>query len=550
MEQMDLKEYLVTLLKHWWLILLTTVLAGGAAILFSTIQAPVYEATTTIEISPGADPNRDVLSIAASAERAAMTFAEQLKSPIILCEAADQLDLRLDECGEDEVTVQQARSTNLIHVSAENTDPALARAHADMVVQILIERETNKQQAGFQSGLDDLDRQIAEVEVSLAENQRAIASLQESPDLDEAMRLALAQLEIELSSDQTRLSTLLGSTEDFRLAMARYTDNISVFSPARLPAEPVRPRVMVNTALGVVLGLMTGVGAALLLEYLDDTIKSSEDVKRTLPVGVLGVLPEVSGPKGEQPGLIVAREPRRPVAEAFRNLRTSIRYFSLDRPAKTILVTSPVPNNGKSFTAANLAVSLAQGGQSVVLVDADLRRPVQQKMFDLPNGVGLTSTLLNMDEAEASFQQTETEGLRVITSGDLPPNPAELLGSRRMQQFISWLTEQVDVVIIDSPPLLAFADAAVLSRIADSTILVVQYGKTRRQEAVQAVERLAEIGGTLSGVVINQVAASADNHYYSYRYYNDYYGDDGHDEKDGWRHFLRTRLSRPERNGD
>ena len=545
MEISELKGYLLIILKRWWLILLATALAGSAAYYESASQTPIYQTSTTIEISPGVDSSGDIFSAADSAQKAAATYVARIRFPAILCEAADRLDLHAYECGERDIVVRQIPDTHLIQITAENTDPALAQKHADTVAEVFIERELAKQQDRYQSSLTELELQIAEVEATLAETQRAIVSLGELNYRDDAANLELALLQIELSSNQTRLSTLLRSAEDFRLAIARYTDYVSIVSPARLPNTPVRPNVMRDTMLGLAVGLMIGVGMVFLLEYLDDTIKSPDDVKRTLPVGVLGVLPVVEATNGASPGLVVEKEPRRPVAEAFRNLRTSIQFFSLDRPAKTILVTSPTPSDGKSFTAANLAISIAQGGQSVVLVDSDLRRPVLHQMFERPNRKGLVSTLLK--PGEPHLQLTGTDGLRILTAGASPPNPAELLGSQRMRQLVSWLREQVDVVILDSPPLLAFADAAVLSSMADGVILVVEYGKTLRQAALRAVERLEEVGGNVLGVVINQMDSSADGHYYYYGY-SSYYRKDGRDEaeKDGRRGPL-TRLFLPKR---
>jgi len=548
MEVVEIRRYVAIVLKRWWLILLTIVLGGGVAYYSSITTIPVYQATTTIEISPGADPRYDLFAGVRSAEMVAGTYVAQIQSPIVLREAADRLAALYPGAGLEEVSVQQVRDTQLIRISAENTDPTLAQAQADVVAEVFIERELSKQRGRFQTGLDELDQQIAKVETSIAETQRAIVLLRESPDLDEVERLELARLETELSSNYTRLSTLLRSAEDFRLAIARYTDYVSVFAPAQAPVAPIRPRTMQNTAQGLLIGLLIGIGTVFLLEYLDDTIKSPDDVKRSLPVGVLGVLPRLQDKNGRA-GLVVAEQPRKPISEAFRNLRTSIRFFSLDQPAKTILVTSPLPSDGKTFIAANLAIAIAQGGQSVVLVDADMRRPMQHKMFGLPNGFGLTVALLNPNEPRAVFQQTGIEGLEVVTSGAKAPNPAELLASQRMQQFIAQQRERVDFVIIDSPPVLAFADAAVLSNLADGTILILEYGETRRTAAVQAIERLTEVGGRVLGVVLNRVAPRADGYYY-YDYYYSYYSKNDRDAKDGRRGGPLTRLVTSVLNGD
>jgi succinoglycan biosynthesis transport protein ExoP len=292
----------------------------------------------------------------------------------------------------------------------------------------------------------------------------------------------------------------------------RYTDFITIYAPAEFPVAPVGSSTMRNVALGGATGLMIGVSIAFLLEYLDDTIKSPEDVKRTLSVGVLSALPRMGSVNGRTP-LVVAEQPLDPVAEAFRSLRTNIEFAAVDRPARTLLVTSPLPTDGKTFVAANLAAVVAQGGKRVVLVDADLRHPRQHHQFELSKEPGLTSALLAPERQAAALRETGVEGLWIVTSGPQAPNPAELLASTRMRQFVSWLQERADVVVIDSPPVLAVTDAVVLSSIVDGTILVMDSGGTRRPAAVRAMEHLAGVGANVLGTVLNRVKPSGDGYY-------------------------------------
>jgi Mrp family chromosome partitioning ATPase len=218
-------------------------------------------------------------------------------------------------------------------------------------------------------------------------------------------------------------------------------------------------------------------------------------------------------------------------------------------------VTSPLPTDGKTFTAANLAAVMAQGGQRVILVDADLRRPMQHRLFGLPREPGLTSCmlappadpadpadptsarLLAGDEGRLGFlRETQVDGLRVLPSGERAPNPAELLASRRFKLFVSWLKKQADVLVFDSPPTLAVTDASLLANMVDGTLLVLDAGQTRRPAAVRAVERLNDVGANVLGVVLNRLGPSSDGYYYYYYYHGGYYtGEDGRDEKEvGW----------------
>ncbi|MBN1963877.1 MAG: polysaccharide biosynthesis tyrosine autokinase, partial [Anaerolineae bacterium] len=272
--------------------------------------------------------------------------------------------------------------------------------------------------------------------------------------------------------------------------------------------------------LAAVVGLMIGVGAAFLIEYLDDTVRTPDDVKQVLPLSVLGILPHL-GKNGAQTDLVVAHHPLRPMAEAFRNLRTSIQFTNLDEPPRTLLVTSPQPTDGKSFTAANLAAVIAQGGKSVILVDADLRHPTLHHTFNLPLEPGLTEALLAVEDRPRALRATEVERMRIVCVGSRAPDSTELLASQTFKRYIAELREQADVVVLDSPPVLAVSDAAVLSTLVDGVILVMDAGKTRIPAAVQAAERIASVGGVLLGVVLNRVKARSGGYYYYY-YYHDY----------------------------
>ncbi len=529
---MELRQYFAVVRKYWWLILLTTVLGTAAAFYASATALPVYQATTTLEIDLGADPLSDpyTVSNARTVESVAEIFAAKTQFPLFLQQVREQLGLSADVKIEEMIGVQQIGSTQLIRIAAESNDPALSQALADTVARELIAQETAQQQARFQASLVELETQIEALETSVAQTQAEIAALGDPDDaLSEFVQLERSRLESQLTRDQTRLVVLLSSAEEFRLAMARYTDNVTIYAPAEFPSKPVGSRTMQNTLLGAATGLMIGVGVAFLLEYLDDTIKSPEDVKRTLALGVLGGLPYSKRTNGQSP-LVVAEQPLQPVAEAFRNLRTSIEFSSLDQPARTMLVTSPLPTEGKTFTAANLAVVLAQGGKSVILVDTDLRRPMVHRTIGLPKEPGVTTALLSPDQRPYVLRSTEVQGLRVVTSGAQAPNPAELLTSRRFQEFVSWLREEADVVVFDSPPVLSVTDAAVLSNLVDGTVLVLDCGETRTPAAMQAVERLVSVGGNLLGVVLNRLSQSR-NGYYQYYYYSYSHAEDDRSTK-------------------
>jgi non-specific protein-tyrosine kinase len=272
--------------------------------------------------------------------------------------------------------------------------------------------------------------------------------------------------------------------------------------------------------LAAAIGAMLAVGAAFLIEYLDDTLKSPEEVARTMGISTLGGITRISGDTPAEK-LITIRHPKSPISEAYRVMRTNLQFSSLDRPLKSLVVTSPNPVEGKSTTLANLGVVMAQAGNSVVLVDSDLRRPMLHKIFQLSNKQGLTSALLEDEPlVDGHLQDTGIENLRVLTSGPLPPNPSELLGSQKMQHLVRLLEAESDIVVFDTPPTLPVTDAAVLSTQTDGVLLVADAAKTRRAAARQAAENLRKVGANILGAALNRLSTRrSGSHYYYYYYY-------------------------------
>jgi non-specific protein-tyrosine kinase len=262
-------------------------------------------------------------------------------------------------------------------------------------------------------------------------------------------------------------------------------------------------------------GLTLSGGAAILLEYLDDSLKTADDVRYALGLKVLGSIAKIQDDEYTDK-LVVAKYPRSPLSEAYRVLRTNLQY-SAGRPLRTLIVTSSSPLEGKSVTASNLAMALAQSGQRVILVDADIRRPTQQDIFELDNDVGLSNFLECRDMRLADVLQTVSgSDLNVVTSGPAPDNPSELLGSRRMGDLVESLLEYADVAVFDSPPVMAVADAAILASRLDGVLLVVNAGTTRRGAARQSKESLEAVGAHLLGVVLNRLSSSQGGYYYYY----------------------------------
>ncbi len=242
--------------------------------------------------------------------------------------------------------------------------------------------------------------------------------------------------------------------------------------------------------------------------------------------------------------LVIHADPKSPVAEAYRILRTNIEFSSTDRKIKVILVTSSGPAEGKTTTAANMAIAMAEANRRVLLIDCDLRKPAIHRMFGLVNVKGLTNILVEGLEYDDITNVTEVENLEIITSGPKPPNPAELLGSQRMKEFLDKVREDYDMVIIDAPPILPVTDAAVLSQYVDGVVLVAGYGLTTFDAAVQAKASLQKVNARILGVVLNGVPAGKQGGYYYYYYYYDEYGrKHRHKKSTGEKPLSRDRIS-------
>lgn len=291
---------------------------------------------------------------------------------------------------------------------------------------------------------------------------------------------------------------------------------ISTVREAQVPASPVTPRTALNVVLGLVLGLLVGVGIAVLRSTLDTRVRSEEDIRPLTDAALLGTIAFDDEAVGQP--LIVQGSPHSRRAESFRRLRTNLQFVEVDDNRRHVLVTSSLPGEGKSTTAINLAITLADAGTRVVLVDGDLRRPSVSKYLGLEGSVGLTTVLIGRVSLEAAVQPWGDTNLFVLPSGEVPPNPSELLGSAQMERLIAKLDEMYDVVVIDSAPLLPVTDSAVLARLTGGTILVIRAGEIHNAQVQQAIQVLSTVGVSLHGVVLNGVAQS-DASEYRYQYY-------------------------------
>jgi polysaccharide biosynthesis transport protein len=356
----------------------------------------------------------------------------------------------------------------------------------------------------------------------------------------------------EITTNKSLLDNLLQRSKENDVIMASKPNNVSIVDYAITPDGPIGPNRPRTVMIVVFLALGLGVGLALLLEYLDDTVHSTDEVERLLHLPALAVIPSAlgngkrrllagpgalqkrNGSPSENPELLMNVDGRSPLAESYRHLRTSVLLSTAGRAPRSLLVTSSLPGEGKTTTAVNTAVSLAQTGASVVIIDADMRRPRLRSIFGLSERAGLSSILSSeLSEAEVMgmVSKEAVTGLQVLTAGPIPPNPAELLGSEQMRRLMVILQSKFNHVVVDSPPVSSFTDGVLISTMVDGVLLVVHGGKSSRHVVKRSRQLLQDVGAKIFGVVLNNVNLQSHDYYYYQRYYGSrYYKSDGEEE--------------------
>lgn len=317
-----------------------------------------------------------------------------------------------------------------------------------------------------------------------------------------------------LSDEFVVMAKELETPEDGSAADAR----VVVEQRASVPNEPVAPKTKRNIGLGLAMGLLLGIGLAFLRDRLDNTIKDQETLESITGVGLVGSIP-LDKERRKEPAIAFEGD-NSAIAESFRKLRTNLQFLAVDNPPRLIVVASSLPGEGKSTTAINIALALAEAEHNVALVDGDMRRPMLDKYLNVVGTVGLSTVLSGAASLSEMLQKTTTPGLTVLTSGPIPPNPSELLGSLAAQKVLAELRSQFDYVIVDSSPLLAVTDAAILATNSDGVLMMARYGETKREQLARAVRNLADVGVSPLGAVLTMTPMRGDTSYYDgYGYY-------------------------------
>ena len=528
-DYMELKEFAAILLRRKWWIVLFTLLATTSAFAISRRITPVFEASTTLLIDQAPNSQTSDNSALIASERLARTYAQLLVKRPVMEETLSRLELGTDlEIARNGVRVQLVEDTQLIELKVQNTNPILAAKLANTIVEVFAEQNSVLQASRFAASKASLAAQLDTVGAQIEANEAAILNLG-APRT--ASRIAeLERLQSELVQYQASYTNLLQSYEQVRTAEAGTISNIIQVEPAVPPTEPIRPRILLNTLLAGAAGAMIGLGMVFLIEYLDDKIRTTEDVERIFQVPVLGTIAETDELSGKR--ALLAEEQTPVVAEAFRSLRTNLEFLGNGNSGgpSLILVASPGPDEGKTTVASHLAATIGNGANRVVLIDADIRRPGLHESLGVPNELGLSDMLIENLEPQRVAHSFDHSHFKLITSGRRVEDPSGLFGSDRFLEVLAQLREQFDTVIFDGPPLLA-PEALVLASRLKSVLLVIRSGRTREDVARMYMKQLGRAKADLLGVVLNRIPKIQAYASAAYYYYDDDEKKKGRDRK-------------------
>lgn len=522
---MELSRYLYPIRKWWWLLVISAVLAAASSYYMVSQQEPVYQATATLLIGRAfEDPNPSGSELVLS-EQLARTYADiSLRRPV-----RQQTMQALGLNYLPPYVVQPLPNSQLLEIRVTHNDPLLAQTVANELANQLIRQSPTSQGPDEMTRQAFVSSQLDSLQANIEETQQEILAKQ--ADLEEAFSAReIADLQGDIAGLQSKLSTLQDNYGQLLSGTQREaTNTLTLIEPAPLPRQPVGPKQLQTVLTTVVVALALAIGTAYLLAYLDDTVKTPDDISRISNLPSLPGIPLIRDQEGSY-RIISLEEPLDPAVDAFRALRTVVEFKVKRRSNPLILVTSASPAEGKTMVSANLAVAFAQAGNKVLLVDADIRRPSQHHLFGLPNHNGIVGFLLSQslnedpqhltERMEQYIQKSPQDQLWVLQSGTSNGLDAQVLDLTVLEEVLILVSTQFDYVIVDSAPLLATSDSFSISAAVDGVILLAMSGKTRRKDLKDVISQLEMVEANVLGVAMNKL--KGDSTAYYYRYYNYY----------------------------
>lgn len=509
---MELRDYLNVIRARRGVIILATLTIASVALAVSLIQAPIYGAEARVLISEkdtGAALFGQVLPELSSQPERALQTQVQLMEVRPIAEATIR-KLGLSTTPEKllaQVTVAEIGQTNVVSVRAQASTAEEAAKIANTLAEQYVVASQERKRAAIKDAADEVETRLETARSEILELGRRVATSGNSDEL-------AAELQILTGT----YSTLAEKLQQLRINERLEAGAGSVVQSAVVETEQIAPKPLRNAGIGALVGVLFGIGMAFLYEYLDNTIKSTDEAEKVFGAPVLGIVPVERYEKGVKRRLTIVDAPGSAPAEAYRVLRNSLDFINFERNLKTVLVTSATPAEGKSTVSANLAASLAQAGKRVVLVSCDFRRPTTDQFFEVSNTIGLSEVLLGTHSLKAALQRSTDDQLLIVTAGRMPPNPSELLASAKMKEVIESLEDWADWVIIDTPPILAVADPVSVARWVDGVLMVTKAGESTRETAEKAVELLGKVGARIVGVAVWGLDESKSSPGYGYGY--------------------------------
>lgn len=560
----EILEYAQLFWRWAWLLVLAAMIAGLTMYFITDRQPRIYASTTRVLVNAGSNSLYDAYYSIYYSEDLAEAYSETMNTIAIVEKTSDRLGYPV----KSGITVTKVDLKPLIEVRVTDTNPQVAADVANTLVSVFAEKVMSDQSEKFtrmRSGIETemanatnelniINEKLARLFLKFSEIEAAQKKAEETqigdsnpisiPTKDPADIAEQSSLELARSQNQNTLYTLYSNLQQIKTAEIQSTNTINQLNPATPNPIPIKPQPIRSAVWAAFIGLMLSASVIFLVTFLQDEIQDPDEITRKWGIPVLGLIMGYNSP---QNAIISMSQPRSVVSEAFRSLRTGLQFSGIDNPVHTLLITSATPSEGKTSVVANLATVIAQSDQKTMVVDCDLRRPRIHKIFQVSNRVGLSDYFIKTKEQlEGIIKTTGDKKVCVITSGSLPPNPSELLSSEKMNEMINLLSNEFDIVILDTPPLLAVTDALVLAPRVDGVVLVIDPKKAKRTAVKHAIGQLQRVNANILGAVVNNVNTKSSHYYYSKDYYYDYQSGKGFEKEQRDADLLR----RKNKNGD
>lgn len=514
---MDINQIIKILRTRKFIIYQAVIIIFIVAMVASYFQKPVYEATATIMLKEK-DMGTSMLfgdilnQFGSQPERSLQTQIKLITLRPVLQSVIDKLKLNI-EPGDlhKKIDIESEGNANLLTVSVKDGSPYRAAKIANTTVEEYLNSSRHITTTELSRARQEVSKKLKDTEEEIIVLAKETAKKKNSVPDDLKAKMDMA----------TGIYVMLAEKhEQLKISEELRTSEALLVAPAVVPEKPVFPKPMQTAVISLIGGLMVGIAFAFGIDQLDNTIRTTEDAEAIYKLPVIGQIPYQDTLMKLDDKTLVKLHPKSTGAEAYRTIRTNIEYFNAEKSIRTIMIASANPQEGKSVAGINIAIAFAQTGKKVILVSCDLRKPSIHNYTHTSNTKGLSNYLAGYtDIVEDVMQDSDIENLKIITSGPLPPNPSELLGSKRMEQLINELREKMDYIIFDTPPILAVTDSTVLAKFSDGAIIISDYKRTSKDDGKKIISALEKTGVRQLGVVINNIPKSVAYPYGGYKKY-------------------------------